>query len=300
MNIPKRTPPFFGAATALCTPFDETGAVDYTALSKIIEYQIAGGIDALVLCGTTGEAATLTEEEYCAVILRGLEMIGGRVKTIVGCSSPSTATAVKRAIFAQKCGADAVLLATPYYNKGTRDGIRAHFHTVAESSGAPVILYNVPTRTGVHLSFDEFVAIAAHPLIVGVKEASGDITLFARLCASLGDTLSLYSGNDALTLPALSLGGAGVISVISNLYPRKLHDICRLYREGKTVDACRLHLSLVPLMDLLFRETSPAPIKHTLAKEGLCKEVLRLPLTRASEGLSRLLDGELARLSEQK
>ncbi len=299
MKKPKRTPLFFGAATALCTPFTREGEVDYIALSKMIEHQIAGGIDALVLCGTTGEAATLSDDEYHAVILRGLEMIGGRVPTLVGCGSPSTAYAVKRAIFAKKCGADGILLVTPFYNKGTREGIRAHFHTVAEAADIPTVFYHVPARTGVNLSCEDILGILEHPQIVGVKDATGDMTLFARLAAAVGDELALYSGNDALTLPTLALGGAGVISVISNLFPRRLHDICHLYREGRTREACALHLSLVPLMDLLFRETSPAPIKHTLASCGLCEDVLRLPLTRASEGLANVLDGEVARLLEE-
>ena len=300
MKTQKTPSPFFGAATALCTPFTDTGEVDYAALSQMIEYQIAGGIDAIVLAGTTGEAATLSEEEYCDVVLRGIERIGGRVPVIVGCGSPSTACAVKRAIFAKKCGADGILLVTPYYNKGTREGIRAHFQTVAEAGELPTIFYHVPARTGVQLSCEDILAMTDHPLIVGVKDATGDMTLFARLAAAAGERLALYSGNDALTLPTLALGGAGVISVISNLFPRKLHDICHLYREGKTEKACALHLSLVPLMDLLFRETSPAPIKHTLAARGLCKEVLRLPLTRASEGLASLLDGEMERVLKEE
>lgn len=299
MKIQKTPPPFFGAATALCTPFTETGEVDYIALSDMIEYQIAGGIDALVLCGTTGEAATLTEEEYHTVILRGVERVNGRVPVYVGCGSPSTAHAVKRAIFAQKCGADGILLVTPYYNRGTREGIRAHFHTVAEAGGLPTVFYHVPARTGVQLSCEDILKMTDHPLIVGIKDATGDMTLFARLAAMTGGRLALYSGNDALTLPSLALGGAGVISVISNLFPRKLHDICHLFREGRVREACALHLSLVPLMDLLFRETSPAPIKHTLATRGLCKDVLRLPLTRASEGLCDLLDTEVKRFSDK-
>lgn len=298
MKTPKRKPPFLGAATALATPFSSNG-VDYEALSRMIEYQIVGGIDALVLCGTTGEAATLSDEEYYEIILRGMEMVGGRVPVIIGCGSPNTVCAAKRAMFAAKCGAAATLLVTPYYNKGTKEGIVSHFHTVAEAGGIPLILYHVPARTGVHLSLEDMVRIATHPLIVGIKEASGDMTLFARLAAALGDTLALYSGNDALTLPSLALGGQGVISVISNLLPKEMSDICRLYAEGKTVQACTLHLHLIPLMDLLFRETSPAPIKHTLAFRGLCENILRLPLTRTSEGLSRLLDEEVARLFEK-
>lgn len=300
MKIPNRTPPFFGAATALCTPFTETGEVDYTALSHMIEFQIAGGIDAIVLAGTTGEAATLTEEEYHTVVLRGTEMVNGRVPVYVGCGSPSTACAVKRAIFAQKCGADGILLVTPYYNRGTREGIRTHFHTVAEAGGLPTIFYHVPARTGVQLSCEDILKMTDHPLIVGIKDATGDMTLFARLAAAAGDRLALYSGNDALTLPSLALGGAGVISVISNLFPRKTHDICQLFRDGRVREACALHLSLVPLMDLLFRETSPAPIKHTLAARGLCADVLRLPLTRASEALGRLLDNEVEQISTKE
>ena len=284
MKEPKRKSPFLGAATALATPFCGE-SVDFSALGYMIDYQIREGIDALVLCGTTGEAATLTEREYESVISFSAARIGGRVPYIVGCGSPSTAQASARAALAAKHGADAVLLVTPYYNRGTREGLCRHFHTVADGAKCPLILYHVPARTGVRLAAEDICRIAEHPLITGIKEASGDMTLFADIAAAIGDTLTLYSGNDALILPALSLGGGGVISVISNLFPRETAAICHLYFEGKTEESTAHHLRLVPLMSLLFKETSPAPLKCALAHKGLCREDLRLPLYPVEDDL---------------
>ncbi len=299
MKEPTRKPPFLGAATALATPFAGE-RIDFPALGFMIDYQIREGIDALVLCGTTGEAATLSEREYESVVAFSAARIAGRVPFLVGVGSPSTKTAAKRAALAARHGADAVLLVTPYYNKGTKDGLCRHFETVADAGKCPVILYHVPHRTGVRLSVEDIVKISAHPLITGIKEASGDMTLFAELAAVLSKTLTLYSGNDALILPALSLGGGGVISVISNILPRETAAVCRLYFEGETEEAARRHLRLVPLMNLLFRETSPAPLKCVLANAGLCREELRLPLSPVGDGLRQELIREFERYGEGK
>ncbi len=299
MKEPKRKPPFIGAATALATPFIGE-RIDFPALGYMIDHQIREGIDGLVLCGTTGEAATLTEREYESIVAFSAARIAGRIPFIVGIGSPSTKIAAKRAALASRHGADAVLLVTPYYNKGTREGLLRHFEAVAEAGKAPVILYHVPHRTGVRLSVEDTLRIAAHPLITGIKEASGDMTLFAELAAALADTLTLYSGNDALLLPALSLGGGGVISVISNILPRETADICRLFREGRIEEATLRHLRLVPLMNLLFRETSPAPLKCVLAEAGICREDLRLPLFPVDDALRERLSEEFARYREEK
>ena len=295
MKQPKRKLPFVGVATALATPFTDSG-IDFQALGAMIDYQIAGGIDALVLCGTTGEAATMEEREFEEVVAYGAERIRGRVPCIVGCGSPNTARASRYAACAAKHKADAILLVTPYYNKGTRAGIRAHFETVAENGGLPTIIYHIPGRTGVRLPTDDLVTIAAHPLMCGIKEASGDMEYFAELIVRLGDEIGLYTGNDALLLPSLSLGGQGVISVVSNLLPREICRICLEFFSGNTQKAADLQLKLIPLIHLLFAETNPAPLKCALALRGLCSGRLRLPMAPVADSLQQALANELDRL----
>ncbi len=295
MKQPKRTPPFIGAATALATPFCD-GEVDFEALGGMIEYQIAKHIDGLVLCGTTAETPTLTAREYEAVVTFGIERIGGRVPCIVGCGSSDTAASAERAKFAQKSGADALLVVTPYYNRGTRVGMIRHYATVAEAAELPTILYHVPARTGVRLNAAAIAAIAEHPLIVGIKEASGDMELFADLAYKIGDTVALYTGNDGLILPSLSLGGLGTISVISNLLPRETSEICHAFFAGNCEKAAAMHLRLLPLMRLLFAEVNPAPLKYAMEWQGQCRGELRLPLATVEEDLREALRKELERL----
>ncbi|MBQ8351752.1 MAG: 4-hydroxy-tetrahydrodipicolinate synthase [Clostridia bacterium] len=296
MKLPKRKLPFTGVATALATPFTENG-IDFSSLGTMIDYQIGAGIDALVLCGTTGEAATMEEDEFEAVVAYGVEKIARRVPCIVGCGSPNTARASRYAACAARHGADAILLVTPYYNKGTRGGIRAHFQTVAEAGGLPTIIYHVPGRTGVRLRIDDLTEIATHPLMCGVKEASGDMEYFAELTLCIGDEVGLYTGNDALLLPSLSLGGQGVISVVSNLLPRETCEICRAFSGGNVEKAAKAQLRLIPLIHLLFAETNPAPLKCALALRGLCNGHLRLPMAPVEETLQRALADELERLT---
>ena len=295
MKQPKRKPLFTGVATALATPF-ENGEIDYAALGQMIEYQIACGIDGLVLCGTTGEAATLSEKEYEAVVAFGAQAIGGRVPFLVGCGSPDTAKSAVRAKYAGKNGADGLLIVTPYYNRGTRLGQIYHYETCAEAGGIPVILYHVPARTGVRLSADAMARIAKHPLIAGIKEASGDMELFADLSLRLRDTLALYTGNDGLLLSSLAMGGAGSVSVVSNLLPRETGDVCRAFFAGNTEKAAALQLRLLPLIRLLFAEVNPAPLKHALEQMGYCHGELRLPLATVEEDLRAEIDRELKRL----
>lgn len=293
MNVPKRKPPFLGAASACATPFSEDG-IDFSALRLMLDSQIASNIDGIVLCGTTGEAVTLTEKEYEAVLAFGAECTNGRVPYIVGCGSADTRQAAAHAALAAKNGADAVLVVTPYYNKGTAEGIRRHYETVAEAGGLPTILYHVPSRTGVRLSPDAFCRICEHPLLVGIKEASGDMELFAALSAMLADTLTLYSGCDALILPSLALGGGGVISVISNLLPRESARLCAAFFEGEMQEALALQRHMAPLISLLFAETNPAPLKCALALQGICEERLRLPLAPVSPALRARIKAALA------
>ena len=296
MKQPKRTLPFVGVATALATPFTENG-IDFSALGAMIDYQIGAGIDALVLCGTTGEAATMEESEFDEVVAFGTSRIGGRVPCIVGCGSPNTARACRYARSAARHGADAILLVTPYYNKGTRGGVRAHFHAVADEGGLPTIIYHVPGRTGVRLRTDELESIATHPLMCGIKEASGDMEFFAELAVRLGDEIGLYTGNDALLLPSLSLGGQGGISVVSNLLPAETCEICRAFFAGNAENAAAAQLRLVPLIRLLFAETNPAPLKCALALRGLCSGRLRLPMATVEAPLAEALQRELDRLT---
>lgn len=275
---------FRGVCTALATPFKD-GGIDWAALAELIEIQAAGGVAAICLCGTTGEAATLSDGERLQLVARAGELIGGRCDYVVGVGSPSTARSVSYARFAAANGADALLVVTPYYNKGTHDGITRHFHTIADSTDLPVILYNVPSRTGVDLTVGHLTEIAAHPNIRGLKEAGDSVSKLADFMASLGGKMQLYAGNDAAILPTLALGGSGVVSVLSNILPGEVADICRLFEEGKTEEARRLSLALLPLTHLLFAETNPAPLKCALSLLGLAEEEIRLPLSPVSETL---------------
>lgn len=272
---------FRGVCTALATPFRD-GGIDWDALAELIELQIAGGVAAICICGTTGEAATLSDGERLQLVARAGEMIGGRCDYVVGVGSPSTARSVSYARFAAANGADALLVVTPYYNKGTHDGITRHFHTVADSTDLPVILYNVPSRTGVDLTVAHLTEIAAHPNIRGLKEAGDSLAKLPDFMAALGGKMQLYAGNDAAILPTLALGGSGVVSVLSNLLPAEVTDICQLFFDGKTEEARRLSLALLPLTHLLFRETNPAPLKCALELLGLARGEIRLPLSEVS------------------
>lgn len=275
---------FRGVCTALATPFRD-GGIDWAALAELIEIQVTGGVAAICLCGTTGEAATLSDGERLQLVARAGEMIGGRCDYVVGVGSPSTARSVSYARFAAANGADALLVVTPYYNKGTHDGITRHFHTIADSTDLPVILYNVPSRTGVDLTVGHLAEIAAHPNIRGLKEAGDSVSKLADFMAALGGKMQLYAGNDAAILPTLALGGSGVVSVLSNILPGEVTDICRLFGEGKTEEARRLSLALLPLTHLLFAETNPAPLKCALSLLGLAGEEIRLPLSPVSDDL---------------
>ena len=275
---------FRGVCTALATPFRD-GGIDWEALAELIEIQVAEGVSAICICGTTGEAATLSDGERLQLVARAGEMIDGRCDYVVGVGSPSTARSVSYARFAAANGADALLVVTPYYNKGTHDGITRHFHTVADSTDLPVILYNVPSRTGVDLTVAHLAEIAAHPNIRGLKEAGDSVAKLADFMAALGGKMQLYAGNDAALLPTLSLGGSGVVSVLSNILPGEVSDICRLAGEGKWEEARRLSLALLPLTHLLFAETNPAPLKCALSLLGLAGEELRLPLSPVSDDL---------------
>ncbi len=269
---------FEGAATAIITPF-KNNAVDYDSLGKLIESQIKNNIDGIVICGTTGEASTLTDEEHRACIKFAVEKTAGRVPIIAGTGSNDTDYAIDLSKYACEVGADALLLVTPYYNKATQKGLIQSFKAVADVVDKPIILYNVPSRTGCNIATSTYKELAKHERIVAVKEASGDLSKIAEIAAEVGDDLSIYSGNDDQILPILSLGGKGVISVLSNIMPQETHDICDLYFKGRNKEATQLQLKLLELINSLFCEVNPIPVKTACALMGICEEELRLPLT---------------------
>ena len=268
---------FKGAATALITPMTENG-VDFNALERIVDYQITEGIDALVICGTTGEKSTLDDNEHRDVLRCAVSAAAKRVPIIAGTGSNDTAHAVWMTQEAAKIGCDAMLVCTPYYNKTTQSGLIKMFETIADSSDKPVIVYNVPSRTGVGIEPETYLRLSEHPLICGIKEANGDISKIAKTAALVGDKLDIYSGNDDQIVPILSLGGMGVISVLSNILPKQTSEICKLYFEGKIKDAAALQLKYIPLINALFSEVNPIPIKSAMAAMGFCENYVRLPL----------------------
>ena len=286
---------FLGAATALVTPLTADG-VDYDAFADLIEWQIAEGIDALVIAGTTGEGSTLSDEEHRAVLKFSAEQIRGRVPVIAGTGSNDTAYAIDLTKYACEVGCDAMLLVTPYYNKATQKGLLASFKAVADASTKPCILYNVPSRTGCNLLPATTAALAGHPNIVGIKEASGNISQIAEEAALCGDQIDIYSGNDDQIVPILSLGGGGVISVLSNLLPKETSLLCRKWREGDAKAALDMQLKYLPLVNALFSEVNPIPVKAAMARMGFGKNVLRLPLTPMEEEHEEKLLAEMRKV----
>ncbi len=290
-----KTSIFEGAATALITPFID-GKIDFDAFGKLIEFQIENGIDALVVTGTTGEAPTLTDAEHRACISFAVRTAAGRVPVIAGTGSNDTSHAIDMSKYACKAGCDGLLLVTPYYNRATARGLAESYRKIADETDRPILLYNVPSRTGVWLSAAALRPLSDHPRIVGIKEASGDVGFAARIRAEFSDNFDLYCGNDDITVPMLSLGGKGVISVLSNLFPKEVAAMCRKYREGDTVGATKDQLSFLPLIDALFSETNPIPVKCAAAMLGLCREEYRLPLCPPSDSTKK----RLAELLEKK
>lgn len=269
---------FTGAATAIVTPLNEKG-IDFEAFSKLINWQIEEGIDAIVVAGTTGEGSTLTDAEHKEAIKFCVETVAGRVPVIAGTGSNDIAYAISLTKYACEIGADAMLLVTPYYNKATQNGLIKSFTAVADASTKPCILYNVPSRTGCNLKPETCAALAKHPNIVAIKEASGDISQVAAISRLCGDELDIYSGNDDQIIPVMSLGGKGVISVLSNLLPRETSQMCHAYLNGECKKALDMQLKYLPLIDSLFCEVNPIPVKAAMSAMGYCDNFLRLPLT---------------------
>lgn len=271
---------FTGTGVALITPMHEDGSVNYDKLAEVIEYQIANHTDSIIICGTTGEAATLSTEEHIEVIKFCIEQVKHRIPVIAGTGSNCTSSAIELSQEAQNAGADALLCVTPYYNKATQAGLVGHFKAVADSVKIPIILYNVPSRTGCNIKSETVAAICKEASnVVGIKEASGDLSQVAMLMSIMDGRLDLYSGNDDQIVPIMSLGGKGVISVLSNVAPRQAHEIAADYLAGDVKSACRKQLEAIELIKALFCEVNPIPVKHAMNLMGMEVGPLRMPLS---------------------
>ena len=270
---------FKGIATALITPFTASGEVDYETYGRLIDWQIESGIDALVSCGTTGEGPTLSDAEHKEVVRFCVDRAAGRVPVIAGTGSNDTAYAIELTKFACDAGADAMLVVTPYYNKATQKGLIASFSAIADASTRPLILYNVPSRTGCNIQPTTYAALADHPNIQAIKEANGNISSVVETMSLVQGRLDLYSGNDDQIVPILSMGGAGCISVLSNILPRETCEITRRFFAGDVAGAAQLQMKYLPLVNALFSEVNPIPVKAAMAAMGWGENVLRLPLT---------------------
>ena len=271
---------FKGAAVAICTPFLANGGVDYDKFREQIEYQITNGTDAIVVCGTTGEASCLSHEEHLECIKFCVEVVDHRIPVIAGTGSNCTETAIYLSTEAEKYGVDALLVVTPYYNKATQKGLVAHYTAIANSVKVPIIMYNVPGRTGCNIQPETAAELVANVSnIVGIKEASGNLSQVAKLMSITGGNIELYSGNDDQIIPIMSLGGIGVISVLSNVAPRKTHDICQAFFDGDTALAAKRQIDAIPLCNALFCEVNPIPVKKAIELQGRDRGVVRPPMT---------------------
>lgn len=283
---------FTGAGVAIITPFTEDG-INYEALDKIIDDQIANGTDCIVIAGTSGESATMTDEEHCEVIEHTVKYVNHRIPVIAGTGSNETRYAIKLAKHAAEAGADAQLIVTPYYNKCTQKGLVEHYLAIANATDLPIVLYNVPSRTGVGISVESYVELAKHPNIVAVKEASGDLSKILKLRAAVGDELAIYSGNDDQIIPIMSLGGKGVISVLSNVAPQATHDMCQAFLDGDVKKAEELQVGYADLISALFCEVNPIPVKVAMRKLGYDAGPLRMPLSEMEPEHEALLEQAL-------
>ena len=279
---------FKGVGTALITPFCD-GEIDYEALDLLIERQIAAKIDALVIGGTTGEAATLSDCERYELYRHSIDRVAGRCPVILGTGTNDTRVAIRHTQMAEELGADGALVVTPYYNKGTPRGLVEHYRRIAASTALPIILYNVPSRTGVNIGISELAELSKIENIVGIKEASDSADRLVKISA-LGEELPLYAGNDSQTYTALALGGVGVISVVSNLCPERVRKICESCLAGRADEARVAQQELLPLIDAMFVETNPAPIKYAMSRLGLCREDMRLPMAAVGEATRAIID----------
>lgn len=281
---------FTGAAVAITTPFNLDGSIDFDGLGKNIDYQIENNTDAIVICGTTGESSTMSDEEHRECIRFAVEHTNHRVPVIAGTGSNDTRYAIELSVEAEKLGADALLLVTPYYNKTTQKGLFDHFTIIANSVKIPIILYNIPGRTGMNIAVETLEQLARHKNIAAVKEASGNISYTAQVAAACGDKLDIYSGNDDMIVPIMSIGGKGVISVLSNILPKETHEICQLCLNNDFQRAGELQIKYLDLINSLFCEVNPIPVKEAMNQLGMPAGACRMPLTKmTADNLARLL-----------
>ena len=283
---------FTGAATAIVTPLGENG-VDYESFGKLVDWQLAEGINAIVVCGTTGEGSTLTDAEHKEAIEFVVNRVNGRIPVIAGTGSNDTAYAIELTKFACRAGADAMLVVTPYYNKATQGGLETMFNVIADASDKPIILYNVPSRTGVNIAPQTCARLAEHTNICGIKEASGNISQIAEIASLVEGKMDIYSGNDDQIVPIMALGGKGVISVLSNVMPKETVEICDRFFSGDVSGSLKLQLKYLPLIKALFSEVNPIPVKAAMSAMGYGEDYLRLPLTPMEEAHRRVLFAEM-------
>ena len=285
---------FTGAGVALITPMNDDGSVNYEKLRELLEFHVANKTDAIIICGTTGEASTLSDEEHLECIRFACEVINKRIPVIAGTGSNCTQSAIELSKEAEKSGVDGLLLVTPYYNKATQNGLKAHYKAIAKEVNVPIILYNVPSRTGTRLAPQTVVDLCHEvPNIVGVKDATGDISEVAELMSLAKGTVDVYSGNDDQIVPVLSLGGKGVISVLSNILPKETHDMVASYLEGDVAKSCEMQLKYFDLVKALFCEVNPIPVKKALNLMGMEVGSLRLPLTEMEDANAKRLEEEM-------
>lgn len=285
---------FTGAGVALITPMNDDGSVNYEKLRELLEFHVANKTDAIIICGTTGEASTLSDEEHLECIRFACEVINKRIPVIAGTGSNCTQSAIELSKEAEKSGVDGLLLVTPYYNKATQNGLKAHYKAIAKEVNVPIILYNVPSRTGTRLAPQTVVDLCHEvPNIVGVKDATGDVSEVAELMSLAKGTVDVYSGNDDQIVPVLSLGGKGVISVLSNILPKETHDMVASYLEGDVAKSCEMQLKYFDLVKALFCEVNPIPVKKALNLMGMEVGSLRLPLTEMEDANAKRLEEEM-------
>ncbi|MCL2069305.1 MAG: 4-hydroxy-tetrahydrodipicolinate synthase [Oscillospiraceae bacterium] len=285
---------FTGSGVAIATPMNADFSVNYAKLGELIDWQIENGTDAIVICGTTGEASTMTDSEHIECIRYAVERTAHRVPVVAGVGSNDTAYAIWLSQGAKRVGADALLHVSPYYNKTSQRGLVAHFTACADATDLPVILYNVPSRTGMDIKPETYLELSKHPNIVGTKEAGGNIAAVAKTASLCGEDFAIYSGNDNEIIPIMSLGGKGVISVLANICPRETHDMTKLYLDGKTTEAAKLQLEYISLVDAIFCDVNPIPVKEALNLMGKNAGPVRMPLVGLSDAHKALLRGELA------
>ena len=284
-----KKPIFTGSGVAIVTPMNPDGSVNYDELGRLIDFQIENGTDAIIACGTTGESATLNHEEHCGVIKYTIEKVNGRVPVVAGTGSNDTAYAIELTKEAKKLGADGVLSVTPYYNKSSQAGLVAHFKAIAEAVDIPIIVYNVPSRTGCNIQPATYVELSKIPNIVATKEAGEKVGDVAKIISMCGDDLDIYTGCDDLTVPVMSLGGIGVISVFANVCPKEMHEITQLCLDGNFADASKMHLHYLELMNALFCDVNPIPVKEAVNMIGFNAGICRLPLVPMSEKTTEYL-----------